>query len=738
MGNKIERDKLLEVAKFLGMGFYRVAEAGQFLEADPIARKLFGIPLEKETDLSKYSIKDIYIFPAERQVRIYKLRDSGGGPISSVLSVRVKGETRLLFDQCWHDGEQDGEPCYAGLVKGIDERVLFPKMFDDFPMGVYELDEENKIVYFNEKAQEIFGFTSPAGLLGKNIAELYAKPEDLEQFSEKVRDDGRAQGVMKFKDAKEKIIELECFTALVDELKNACWGMIHDVTKRERYFRALDKMPTAYYYLEYNKNEEHKHKGKIIHCNEQFAHLLGIGHKEALIGQDVSQYFAYPEKGEAYFRALVEADKKGEPVLDYPFEFRRADNGKIVHVSVDAHLVKDKGKVIGREGTLRDITEKVELERKVKESKEQLDRIAADINNLIHTFLHPVLKFSGHAELFYQSGHLLYQSIRHKTASKTNLIDLARELEDKLTVIAKKLEVISYPTESAAFLRRSFEKIRNVFDYNRMRATKSNRLLAYAIRDAALQTLGELDRADFFKKNPKRGGIGDIITDEFIQDLQDILFGYLLETAQVLKSETQVMKREVESLRRYIGVGQKKEFMLKKCNLSKILEENIATFEPVMAQRDIKIKHEFSDSLMVIASENDIDRVICNLLHNAQKYSYPGSGRFVKIEARELDRENLVEIRISSYGIPIKQHEIDSGKIFDFGYRGEMAYQTDRDGTGVGLADARDVIEFHGGKITIYSEPKGDDGSPLTYKVPYRTIVTIRLPKSQAKKESRK
>jgi len=737
MGNKIERDKILEVAKFLNMGFYRVTEGGQFLEAGPNARNLFGIPLE-ETDLAKYSIKDLYIFPAERKLRIKKLRDSGGGPISSVLSVRVKGETRLLFDQCWYDGDVGGEKCYAGLAKGVKDRVLFPKMFEKFPMGVYELDEENKIVYFNEKAQEIFGFTSPAGLLGENIARFYASPEDLAQFSEKVRDDGRAQGVMKFKDAEGKIKELECFTALIDEFEKARWGMIHDVTKRELYYRALDKMPTAYYYIEYDKNKEHEHKGKILHCNEQFARLLGIAHKEELIGQDVGKYYAFPEKGEEYFRKLVEADEKNKPVLNYPFDLRRADNGKIVHVSVDAHLVKDKGQVIGREGTLRDIGEKLKLQEEIKEAENRMDRITADINNLIHTFLHPVLKFSGHAELFDKSINLLFKSIRDKKPGRTVMKKTAKQLEGKLTVIAKKLEAIKDSSEIAAVLKPVFEKIRKVLNYNMGRAGESSRLLANAIRDADLWVLDELELAGFFNGKTKEVRLADIITDEFIQFLQDILFGYLLETARILKGETDLMKREVEALRRYIGVREKKRFELRKCNLNKILEENIATFEPVMAQRDIKIKHEFSESLMVLASENDIDRVICNLLHNAQKYSYPGPPRFVEIKAKNLYREKMVELSITSFGIPIKREEIGSGDIFEFGFRGEMAYRTDRDGTGVGLADAREVIEAHGGKITISSEPVSDDGSPPTYKVPYRTTVTIKLPTSQAKKERRK
>jgi signal transduction histidine kinase len=123
------------------------------------------------------------------------------------------------------------------------------------------------------------------------------------------------------------------------------------------------------------------------------------------------------------------------------------------------------------------------------------------------------------------------------------------------------------------------------------------------------------------------------------------------------------------------------------------------------------------------------------LLHNANKYSHKGPGRFVRIKTRDLQQETEAEIIIESYGIPIKKGEIESGDIFKFGYRSKLAFRTDRDGTGVGLADAKDVIEQHHGKITITSEPIRDDGDPPKYKVPYITTVTVRLPKSRNNKE---
>ncbi|MCK5058203.1 MAG: PAS domain S-box protein [Candidatus Aminicenantes bacterium] len=729
MGNEPTRDEILNVSNFLEMGFYRVTENGQFIYADSKARKFFGIP-PGEADLAKHSITERYIFPAERELRIKKLRDSGGGPISSVISIRVKGETRLLFDQCWHDSDQESETCYAGVVKGIEDRVLFPKMFDEFPMGVYELDDNNNFAYFNKKAREILGFSTSTGLLGKNIGDFYVNEEDLNNFSERVSKDKCAHDVIKFKDVKGKLMEVECFTALIDEFEKARWGMIHDVTKRQRYFRALDKMPTAYYYIEYNKKEDHKHRGKIVHCNEEFAQIHGVSNKEDLIGRDITDFYADKEKAEEYYRHLEEEDKKGEAVHGYTLELKRFDNGEVIHVSVESHLVKQGGKVIGREGTLRNISDKIELERQVNDTKDRLDRITADINNLIHTFLHPVLKFSGHAELFQQSGTLLYQSERYIPHAKTALPDLGKQLEDKLTLITEKLGDISGISDLAAILKLEFEKIRNVLDYNLLRAQKRSRLLANAIRDAALWALEVLERSGFFNINIKKGSLADVFTDEFIQYLQDILFGYLLETSRILKGETEVMKSEVEALRRYINLGQKRKYIFKKFNLNKILEANIATFKPVMAQRDIEIDYTLPRKLIAKISENDIDRVICNILHNAQKYSNPGPGRFVKIKAKDLESENLVEIVISSLGIPIKKYELDSGNIFKFGYRGEMAYHTDRDGTGVGLADAQEVIEAHRGRIVITSEPVGDNNLLPNYQGPYITKVTIRLPKS--------
>lgn len=736
MGSAIDKKDILKVAAFLGMGYYRVKESGEFVEADAIARELFGIP-QDEADLSKHSIDDLYILPAERKLLMEKMKKSIGTPMSHTLSIRVSGENRFLFEQCWFDEEPHGDIFIAGLVKNIEDQAISGKMFDEFPLGLYQLDEEKRIVNFNKKALEIFGYTKSdeENLLGSNIADFYVNLEEREKFTEKLEKDGQANDVLKFRNVRDEVIELECFTYPHNELKMASWGVIHDVTERERYFRALDKMPTGYYYIEYNQAGKQGHHGKIKQCNEQFARIMGVENKGKLIGDDVTKFYASKEEGEEYFRLLDEADKRGEPVLNHPFRIRRADNGEISHVSIDAHLVKEQEKVIGREGTFRDITEKVELEREVEEAKERLSKTTADINNLIHTFMHPVLKFAGQSELFHQLGTIIYKSIRHNEPGRTNLQNLGKELAEKLTVIHAGLKYLSENSESAAGLKPVFEKIMNVFDYELNRAEESNILLDKAIRDTALWILEELEHVGFFDENIKKGIPATVITGEFVKYLEDILFGYLIRTADILKGETQSMRRQVEALRRYISLKEKRVYIFRKYSLKKILEENIKLFKPILAQKDIEIEYQRTGDLKAMISENDIDRVICNLFHNVSKYSDHGPRRFVRVKFRDLPRENAVELSIKSCGTPIKKDEIDKGDIFKFGYRGELAYKMNRDGTGVGLADAKDTIEAHGGTINITSEPVRDDGDPRQYRVPYATTVIIKLPKSGNKKE---
>jgi len=108
-----------------------------------------------------------------------------------------------------------------------------------------------------------------------------------------------------------------------------------------------------------------------------------------------------------------------------------------------------------------------------------------------------------------------------------------------------------------------------------------------------------------------------------------------------------------------------------------------------------------------------IEETIANLLANSVKYTPKGG----KVEIVIEDKDSSVLIRISDNGIGIPKNELPN--IFNEFYRASNAKELERDGTGLGLSMAKQVIERHHGRIWVDSEEgKG-------------SVFSIMLPKKQ-------
>lgn len=732
--NDFTKEEILKFAKFLGFGFYRVTYDGKFVECDSKAREVFGIS-EGKTELSDYSIAQLYAAPAERGMRIDKLLHNKSEPLYSTLNLRVKGENKLIIDICRYDESYRDEGNFVGFVSGIEESTIFPKMFNTFPMGLFEVNDEDRIVRVNKKLVDILKYKNQKEILAKHFHEICEDKKKLEYFNYTIKEKGFASDILKLKDANNKIIEVECFSQLINEFGKARWGMMTDVTKRERYYRALDRMPTGYFYVE---NEY------ITQCNDYFVQIQGFRDKKSAIGVHTKKLFADEKVREKFLEDLTNADEEGKALQNYEIQIKRVNDGKIITVSVDSHLVKDSnGNVIGREGTVRDISKEIELRKKLNETEARMRKTTTDMNQLIHTFLHPVIKFAGNSELLYQVANILQKTIKIDAPSFYNPKELGETLMAKLIKVSDKIprfdKNVSYEEQkrlinsdeldalTAETLEEKLRGIINIFDYSLK--TEGDIFLERTIRDTALWVLSELFNMGYFEKDKLKS----LIKEDFIEFLQGILFNHLTQGASILVGETEMMKREVEALRIVLGLRKERLFVFTKGDIGKILEENVLRFKPVLAENGLEINYSSTGDLKANISPNDIDRVICNLFHNTKKYSYGGKGRFVKVRARELQPDNVVEITIQSLGIPIKKEEIESRCIWKFGYRGELVFRSDRDGTGVGLADAKEVIDAHQGKISIFSRPAEEfnETNPPMYKVPYITTVKIKIPKER-------
>ena len=106
-----------------------------------------------------------------------------------------------------------------------------------------------------------------------------------------------------------------------------------------------------------------------------------------------------------------------------------------------------------------------------------------------------------------------------------------------------------------------------------------------------------------------------------------------------------------------------------------------------------------------------IERVLCNLLENAAKYTPAGST--VRIRAATSDDKLLISVSDNGPGLPPGQEE----QIFEKFTRGERESATS--GVGLGLAICRAIIEAHNGKIWAEKNPAG--GAKFSFTLPLGT-----------------
>jgi signal transduction histidine kinase len=114
-------------------------------------------------------------------------------------------------------------------------------------------------------------------------------------------------------------------------------------------------------------------------------------------------------------------------------------------------------------------------------------------------------------------------------------------------------------------------------------------------------------------------------------------------------------------------------------------------------------------SVRVLATIDElrIERVVANLLHNALKYSPPGTGIVVRIEVEP-------RIRVSVIDAGAGLSAADAAHVFDKYWRAPTTKA--REGSGLGLYVARRIIEEHGGTMGVHSIPAV--GSRFFFELP--------------------
>ncbi len=163
------------------------------------------------------------------------------------------------------------------------------------------------------------------------------------------------------------------------------------------------------------------------------------------------------------------------------------------------------------------------------------------------------------------------------------------------------------------------------------------------------------------------------------------------------------------------------ELLLQQVSVPTALSEARTLVTPLADRKRIGVELTVEDGIPQVAADpTKLMQIMCNLLSNAIKFT-PDGGR-VSIVARPCvvtpRGPRAVEIAVSDTGIGISVK--DHVRIFEEFEQVDSSYARTQEGTGLGLALTRRLVELHGGQLWVESEL--GVGSTFTFTLPVPSI----------------
>ncbi len=188
------------------------------------------------------------------------------------------------------------------------------------------------------------------------------------------------------------------------------------------------------------------------------------------------------------------------------------------------------------------------------------------------------------------------------------------------------------------------------------------------------------------------------------------------ETVGIIRSEVQRLKQITQSLmllsRADTGTLARNFHQL---DLSKEFQTAGEDFEILAQAAEINFHAEAEESIIVLGDTTLLRQMITNLFSNALKYNHPGG--FIEAQLRKAKAEQTAYLTIknTSDPIPIK----DQPLVFERFHRVDKSRSRKIDGFGLGLSLTREIVEAHGGTVTLLASD--ENGTIFAVTLPLMT-----------------
>ncbi|HEY7354722.1 MAG TPA: hybrid sensor histidine kinase/response regulator [Terriglobales bacterium] len=158
--------------------------------------------------------------------------------------------------------------------------------------------------------------------------------------------------------------------------------------------------------------------------------------------------------------------------------------------------------------------------------------------------------------------------------------------------------------------------------------------------------------------------------------------------------------------------------------LVELVRQAVAMVRPLALNKRISVGLEAQKNIPLVYADPDrVLEVLINLLDNAVKFTPPEGSITVKISGQESDSE-FACVSVSDTGCGISPEALPL--IFERLYQERDNIDINRTGLGLGLYIAKELINLHGGRIWVASQP--GEGTTFTFNLPVYSLTNLLLP----------
>jgi signal transduction histidine kinase len=174
---------------------------------------------------------------------------------------------------------------------------------------------------------------------------------------------------------------------------------------------------------------------------------------------------------------------------------------------------------------------------------------------------------------------------------------------------------------------------------------------------------------------------------------------------EILDRQTTVLTRVVDDLLDFSRLAQGKlHLQREKLDLAELLRQVVLDVTPVFQEQLLELVLGVSDGPVVIRGDRvRLIQVLMNLLTNAKKFT-PAGGK-VWLQLNCLAGQDQACLTIRDTGIGIEPDLLP--RIFEAFSQGRQSLTEGRSGLGLGLAIVKQIVELHGGTISVSSAGPG-------------------------------